>query len=134
MLLTGVLVVFAFRGSTRLTSNADQTARYFIEDVKESKLDKAYASTSTLWRNNSSFAEFKKFVAAWRKQQGDFKSVSLANSSWFASTTGSRVTLFYDVQGSRQNGRVTMIVVSEGKGLAVQACNFSPQISNGTPK
>lgn len=124
-----VLILTAVGRGTMLIPAVDQTARRFMNDIQDGKLDRAYASTSTAMRNSTTLADFKTFVGIWRQQQGAFKNVTLQNSSWFSGTDGTRITLLYDVQGSKRNARVTAVVVTEGKGLAVQSCNFNIQTS-----
>jgi hypothetical protein len=118
-------IVAAFRNAGPLVSNADRTGQQFLQAIQRDEPEKAYSLTSTLWHQSSTLMDFTDLVKIWRQQQGDLESIRLVNSSWYSGTNGSRVNLFYAVHGSRKDSQVTMVVVSEGKGMFVQSCNFN---------
>jgi hypothetical protein len=122
-----VIVVYTAQRGTGLSKQADLTARQFMDNVQARQADKAYDMTSTTWRKNSTFVDFKTFMNIWREQQGDFRAISLKGTSWFSGTGGSNVNLQYDIQGSHSDGQVKMVLVSDAKGLSIQSCTFTPR-------
>lgn len=82
--------------------------------------------TSSQWRSNSTLTDFKSFAGYWRKQQGHFQSINRSGTNWYSGTGGWRFTLAYEVAGALRDGNVTVVVVSQGKSLAIQSCNFTP--------
>jgi hypothetical protein len=128
-----VLVVYTAQKGTGLRKQADLTARQFMHDIQTGDVDKAYDMTSTAWRKSSPLPDFKTFIKIWRQQQGDFRTIRLKDLSWFSGTGGSSVNLLYDIEGRRGDGQVTMTLVSEAKGLAVQSCNFTPRSAVPVP-
>lgn len=145
-LIVVILVAFGIYGGMRAYRSipaADRTARQFIQYVQSGQDAQAYAMASPAWKQSSSMADFKTFTDFWRKQQGKALSVNRVGEYWHTDVGGTQITLAYDVHGSAHNGRVTIILVPQGKGYAVQSANFTltggarpgsvPGSQSGTP-
>jgi hypothetical protein len=128
-----VLVVYTAQKGTSLRTQADLTARQFMEDVQAGELDKAYDMTSTTWRKKSTIADFKTFIKRWHEEQGDLRAIRLKDTSWASGTSGTSVNVVYDIQSRRSDGQVKMVLVSEAKGLAIQSCTFTPHSALPVP-
>jgi hypothetical protein len=130
LLLLGIVaIVFAVRGASNAFQEADQVARQFLQYVSEKKDEKAYNLAASAWRNTSSLKDFQSFVSIWRQHQGTLKSAEWKGKWINSGMAGKQITLSYDVTGSKGNGQVLMLLVTEGGNLRIQACNFNPHSS-----
>jgi hypothetical protein len=105
---------------------ADPVARHFMQLVSDGKDADAYAMADAKMKAMSPLADFKRFASMWRAGQGKLQNAALAGNWWYSGTGGTRITLAYNVQGSKGSGRVMFVLVPEGNGLRVQTCNFNP--------
>ena len=126
LLLALVALIFSVRGAGNAFQEGDRVSRQFLQYVSDRDDTKAYAMASSAWRHNSSLADFQRFTQMWRQHQGTLKSAELKGKWIFSGTEGNRLTLTYQVTGSKGNGQVTMLLVTERGQQRVQACNFNP--------
>lgn len=118
--------IFALRGASSTFKQGDQVARQFIGDIQNRHFDQAYDMTSTAWHRSSTLSDFKEFADFWLKQQGKFETIT--QTGWYVQSNqrSPSVQLVYRIHGSRRDGQVILVLVSEGGKLRVQSCNFVP--------
>ncbi len=125
LLILVILGIFIFQAGNRSLEQADIIGRQFIQAVQDNQPEKAYALTATEWRQSSSLATLKKIMTAWRSLVGKFGNISRSGWWFNMGTGGRRMTIVYEIQGSKNAVQVSMVLLERNDSFRLLTCDFT---------